>query len=248
VKASSILASALGISTLSLAIPSAAQAISLTPTQTISFGPAQTDFTQNLTFDKFDPSLGTLTSVHISAVINGVSGQLPNGTPEGSIFCQIPGGTGTCVTTFESQLVITLSVGAVNLGTSTTSLVPFTTFTLPGGGFTTLPVVPGTGSISYNNDQNILLGHPATLALFNGPGTVNLTFFADGQNSFNDTTGNSIFGNPISASITAQLFYDYIPVPAPLPLLGVGAAFGWSRKIRKRIKSSKPDVIPTVTV
>jgi hypothetical protein len=29
------------------------------------------------------------------------------------------------------------------------------------------------------------------------------------------------------------------PVPVPLPLLGVGAAFGYSRKLRKRIKTSK---------
>lgn len=29
------------------------------------------------------------------------------------------------------------------------------------------------------------------------------------------------------------------PVPGPLPLLGVGAAFGYSRKLRKRIVSSK---------
>ena len=28
------------------------------------------------------------------------------------------------------------------------------------------------------------------------------------------------------------------PVPGPLPILGVGAAFGWSRKIRRRIKAS----------
>jgi hypothetical protein len=33
------------------------------------------------------------------------------------------------------------------------------------------------------------------------------------------------------------------PVPAPLPLLGVGAAFGYSRKMRKRIKGrTLPDV------
>jgi hypothetical protein len=35
------------------------------------------------------------------------------------------------------------------------------------------------------------------------------------------------------------------PVPGPLPLLGVGAAFGYSRKLRKRIVSSK--VLPVVS-
>ena len=36
-----------------------------------------------------------------------------------------------------------------------------------------------------------------------------------------------------------QLQADLIPVPAPLPLLGVGAAFGFSRNLRKRIKGTK---------
>ncbi len=36
-------------------------------------------------------------------------------------------------------------------------------------------------------------------------------------------------------------------VPGPLPILGVGAAFGYSRKLRKRIKSSKlPEVMSAI--
>jgi hypothetical protein len=36
-------------------------------------------------------------------------------------------------------------------------------------------------------------------------------------------------------------------VPGPLPLLGVGAAFGYSRKLRKRIKTSKtPEVLSVI--
>ena len=34
-------------------------------------------------------------------------------------------------------------------------------------------------------------------------------------------------------------------VPGPLPILGLGAMVGYSRKLRKRIKSSKPEVIST---
>jgi hypothetical protein len=40
---------------------------------------------------------------------------------------------------------------------------------------------------------------------------------------------------------------NYAAVPGPLPLLGVGAAFGFSRKLRKRIKSStSPDVLSAI--
>ncbi len=38
------------------------------------------------------------------------------------------------------------------------------------------------------------------------------------------------------------------PVPGPLPILSFAAAFGYSRKLRKRIKSSKPEVISTTAV
>jgi len=38
------------------------------------------------------------------------------------------------------------------------------------------------------------------------------------------------------------------PVPGPLPILGAAAAFGYSRKLRKRIKSSKSEVISTTAV
>ena len=40
---------------------------------------------------------------------------------------------------------------------------------------------------------------------------------------------------------------DCKPVPGPLPLLGVGAAFGYSRKLRKHIKTSKsPDLMSAI--
>jgi len=37
-------------------------------------------------------------------------------------------------------------------------------------------------------------------------------------------------------------------VPGPLPILGAAAAFGYSRKLRKSIKASKPDVISTTAL
>ena len=38
-----------------------------------------------------------------------------------------------------------------------------------------------------------------------------------------------------------------LPVPGPLPLLGVGAAFGFSRKLRKRIKTNNsPEVMSAI--
>jgi uncharacterized repeat protein (TIGR03803 family) len=35
-----------------------------------------------------------------------------------------------------------------------------------------------------------------------------------------------------------------VPVPGPLPLLGAGAAFGWSRQLRRRVKLQQPGARP----
>ena len=39
-----------------------------------------------------------------------------------------------------------------------------------------------------------------------------------------------------------------VKVPGPLPILGAAAAFGYSRKLRTRIKDAKPKVISTTAV
>jgi hypothetical protein len=43
-----------------------------------------------------------------------------------------------------------------------------------------------------------------------------------------------------SATINGQfgLEYVYTYVPGPLPILGAGAAFGWTRRLRRRISKS----------
>ena len=56
-------------------------------------------------------------------------------------------------------------------------------------------------------------------------------FYWDGTHP--TTTGHQIF---------AQRMYQavYEPAPTPLPFMGVAAAFGWSRQLRRRIKTRKP--------
>jgi hypothetical protein len=51
------------------------------------------------------------------------------------------------------------------------------------------------------------------------------------------TLVNSVSSLDVGISNRGFLFIH--PAPGPLPLLGVGAAFGYSRKLRKRIVSSK---------
>lgn len=57
------------------------------------------------------------------------------------------------------------------------------------------------------------------------------------------TTGGGIFGNVLTLSST-QLYLTYkyddgvTGVPAPLPIVGASVAFGFARKLRRRIQSS----------
>ena len=73
--------------------------------------------------------------------------------------------------------------------------------------------------------------------------------FIDGSNelSFEPDFGSLYFEQPDDFFGNYQGIVITVPtaVPGPLPLLSVGAAFGFSRKIRRRIKSSRPEGIPT---
>jgi len=71
---------------------------------------------------------------------------------------------------------------------------------------------------------------------------------------FNPTTGQPFFTNtlvPIDAVWTLSTPFSTsssTPVPGPLPALGAAAAFGFSRKLRKRIKRSSDAVSSTYSI
>jgi hypothetical protein len=77
---------------------------------------------------------------------------------------------------------------------------------------------------AYNFSDSIV-----SSATFNGTTLASLGFTTSGLIGTWSFTGTSetiqvVLGNPPAAA-----------VPGPLPLLGIGAAFGWSRRLRKRI-------------
>ena len=68
---------------------------------------------------------------------------------------------------------------------------------------------------------------------------------ADGANQLINPIDGSVittdvFGNPRTAfgrrDIGAVQSTQEVPVPGPLPVLGAGAAFGWARRLRKRVR------------
>jgi hypothetical protein len=79
---------------------------------------------------------------------------------------------------------------------------------------TYVSATPIVSSATYNGTTLAGLGFTTT-------GLIG-TWSLDGTSE----TINVFLGNPVSAA-----------VPGPLPLLGAGAAFGWSRRLRKRISA-----------
>jgi len=72
-------------------------------------------------------------------------------------------------------------------------------------------------------------------------GTANFTAVGpDLAPSFDPTVGGSVVAKPfIMGYVAVQYQYsDASPVPGPLPLFGAAAAFGWSRRLRKRVSSA----------
>ena len=77
-----------------------------------------------------------------------------------------------------------------------------------------------------------------------GTGTFsNFVSYAGGGYNFTNGFGNPIpFGDPTDIVPTSYAFFNanasFASVPGPLPILGAAAAFGWTRKLRRRIKIS----------
>jgi len=74
-------------------------------------------------------------------------------------------------------------------------------------------------------------------AIFNDK-TLALNFGITTTGLFGTWTLQSNGSDGYTANDTINLIVGAPPAPSPLPLLGAGAAFTWSRKLRKRIGSA----------
>lgn len=157
------------------------------------------------------------------------------------------------------------------------SLSDFTTTTVPGGGIimTTSRQAQQIAALAYIGDgllSGSLVNFPVDLSGYTNNEVGNaiqaaITNIQYGTTSDGGTEVNMVTTqlmdwasllsdaelSPYRANIyTAisgeqRIINAYVLVPAPLPLLGVGAAFGYSRKLRKRIKISKtPEVMSAI--
>ncbi|MBM5815311.1 MAG: hypothetical protein FJ083_01580 [Cyanobacteria bacterium K_Offshore_surface_m2_239] len=236
-----LLPAALGIS---LMLPSQAQALSLgyqlTPVQTFqTFGNDTTTPSLPITFPGFNTS--ALPPGHLSATLVGYQYYIPSVTLSGvsRLVCD----DFTTIPPFSCPLPGPLP---------TTATLSFDSI-VPGGSAVAIPAISGSvaGPATTTYTFNAITGSASnifttTTALFPpGPYTntpVSLDFYKTawaytGPSGVSTQFLGTAFPLNTRAIVTGQfgIRYVYSYVPGPLPLLGAGAAFGWSRKLRRRI-------------
>ena len=116
------------------------------------------------------------------------------------------------------------------------------TIAAPSGGTVSFNWSFSTADIPAYDDFGYLLNGAFTQLTDNSgaqtqSGSASFSVLAGDLFGFRQNSEDSIFGR---ASTTISLFNGPVAasVPGPLPLLGAGAAFGWSRQLRKRIGTS----------
>jgi hypothetical protein len=62
-------------------------------------------------------------------------------------------------------------------------------------------------------------------------------FYLGNQGNFSTLLQDNQVTNADGRSSSNSLVFTPVETPAPLPIFGAGAAFGWSRRLRRRIKS-----------
>lgn len=193
-----------------------------------------------VSFAGFNTSLGTLSGVRLT---NGTGGNIAGTFDDNVQIVKLSGGTRTFTASAAPTFIFSNTDSSTFTGSS--SSVTLTPNFVSGSG---VQSVNATASGSYSGATSALATNTSSLRnYFSGTPTISSYFTS--WTIVSDPVGglSTVDLDPAdgtSATLSGQLYltYEYDdgvnPVPAPLPLLGAGAAFGFSRKLRKRIRSS----------
>ncbi|MDI9405936.1 MAG: hypothetical protein QM522_04440 [Chitinophagaceae bacterium] len=158
-------------------------------------------------------------------------------------FTNFAGSTGLSITNAGPQH--TFSASGLNFGVGTTASYSYT-----------VAIAPGNPNASFLGYRTAATSSDIFNPIWQGTKTLTGTPNGGVSTSTNGTTGNTILysptiGGPVTFTgginvtsgrmdvLTDTLVQQIqVPVPGPLPILGAAAAFGYSRRLRKRISTS----------
>ena len=231
-----------------LAIPSAKALTDTQSTSGTAFSVSGTSsaasFPATLSFARFDPS--SVAAPRTNIRLTGYTYEITLGSIGGNLTANVDGTAPSPITvgangTFNIKPLTPLSGSDVTIG-------PFpATFSgtnpVPNTGTNTLLTASGSATGTSNpfslitNDPNFV-SPPSTLASASSYFTSWTITPSDPKLLTNNGSALTVNG-----TIRVNWIYDYdLPpsaaTPGPLPLLGAGAAFGWSRRLRKRISAT----------
>ncbi len=104
-------------------------------------------------------------------------------------------------------------------------------------------------TFKWNGSPSSLLANSYGIAWDLASGSFSNAYCSSGG-SATYCTADSILsdtGIELITSSTLSVYTAPAPVPGPLPLFGAGAAFGWSRRLRRRVKSGSLKATPLST-
>lgn len=201
----------LGISVLLLTAFTTAHADTISFTTSTPIPSTLTDWTGNLSFSQFNPSLGTLTSVELQ-LSSGLTTTLTVTNNGDSLS------NGNVKT--ELQVTVLDPGNHISATPQIDTLSPSYVYSLAAGGSVTSGLLTKTGT----GDNTYTLA--SLLAEFTGVGNISLAASTFTQTLLANSGGNTGSSQVTNASLTGEVIYTYTPAPVPLPsailLLGPG--------------------------
>lgn len=197
-----------------------------TPVQTVVIPAQTTNWNEIVTFDKFDPSLGTLEKIHFSlkGIVEGTIKVENLDAQQAKVFATLQT-TLTLTRPDDSTIVVSIPVAleTFNLAAFDGSIDFAGASGSSSEGLTSM-VIETVVSPPPNSD----------LSLFTGPGTISLPLASVGTSSASGA-GNLVTQFSTMAGAEVSIKYEYVAVPEPssVALMGLGG-FGLMAMARRR--------------
>jgi hypothetical protein len=196
-------------------------------------------------FQGFSDAYKTSKGIPLWATLNSVL-ITAKGTAGGSVVVQQFNPAGPATVTSPGKMNLTINgimpVGQNNSNTPSPATVPGAVYPIPGAGSATITVTPTVLTFNWT----LVPGGTNPLSFFYG-NSLTLQALAEFAPTIGGTAGASETSDASTFALSPTLTdtfltFDYTvgpepsTVPSPLPIIGAASAFGFSRRLRSRIK------------